>query len=115
MEAGTKIRASNQSLGADVAAGQDADALLNRLPQVLDLTQAQHLRDNMAALINEGPVFLDASAVERMSTPCAQVLLAAGRATELAGSAFQIIDASDVFLAALADLGLEAEFKNWVV
>ena len=113
MEAGTKIRTSNQGLGADVAPGQDAP--LNRLPQVLDLTQAQSLRDTVAALLNDGPVLLDASAVERMSTPCAQVLLAAGRATDLAGSPFRIINASEVFLAALADLGLETEFKNWVV
>jgi len=115
MEAGAKIRASSRSLGADVAPGQDADAPLNRLSQVLDLTQAQNLRDTVAALLNDGPVLLDASAVERMSTPCAQVLLAAGRAADLAGSSFQIIDASEVFRTALADLGLQTEFRNWVV
>jgi anti-anti-sigma regulatory factor len=86
-----------------------------KLPQVLDLTQAQNLRETMAARLNGEPLVLDASAVERMSTPCAQLLLAAGRAANLAGSPFQIIDASDVFRAALADLGLQAEFKNWMV
>jgi chemotaxis protein CheX len=42
-------------------------------------------------------------------------LLAAGRAADLASSAYQIINASDVFRTALADLGLEAEFSNWMV
>jgi anti-anti-sigma regulatory factor len=115
MEAATKISASNQSIGADVTPGQDSGAPLNRLPQVLDLTRAQDLRETMAAQLGDGSVLLDASAVERMSTPCVQVLLAVGRAADLAGSPFQIIDASDAFRAALADLGLQAEFKNWMV
>jgi anti-anti-sigma regulatory factor len=88
---------------------------LNKLPQVLDLTEAQSLRDTMAARLSDGPLVLDASAVERMSTPCAQVLLAAGRAADIAGSSFRIIDASEVFRTALADLGLQAEFNNWMV
>jgi len=111
MEVATKIGDSNEGFGADATPGAPS----NRLPQVLDLTQAQNLRDSMAARLGDGSVLLDASAVERMSTPCAQVLLAAGRAADLAGSRFQIFDASDVFLAALADLGLQVEFKNWVV
>jgi chemotaxis protein CheX len=114
MEAATKISAGSQGLGADVTPRQDSGDM-NRLPQVLDLTQAQNLRDTMVARLSDGPRILDASAVERMSTPCAQVLLAAGRAADLAGSAFQIINASDVFRTALADLGLEAEFNNWMV
>ena len=115
MEPAVKISASNQGLAADGSPGQESGAALNRLPQVLDLTQAQNLRDSMAARLGDGPLLLDASAVERMSTPCAQVLLAAGRAADLASSAYQIINASDVFRTALADLGLEAEFNNWMV
>jgi chemotaxis protein CheX len=115
MEAATEISASNYGLGADVASGQESGSELNRLPQVLDLTQAQNLRDTIAARLGDGPLVLDASAVERMSTPCTQVLLAAGRAADLAGSPFQIINVSDVFRTALADLGLQAEFKNWMV
>jgi chemotaxis protein CheX len=115
MEAAAKISASNQGLAADGSPGQESGAASNRLPQVLDLTQAQNLRDSMAARLSEGPLVLDASAVERMSTPCAQVLLAAGRAADLAGSPFHIINVSDVFRTALADLGLQAEFKNWMV
>ena len=115
MEAATKISASNQGLRADVAPGQGPGDCLNKLPQVLDLTQAQNLRDTMTALLSDGPLLLNASAVERMSTPCAQVLLAAGRSAGVAGTSFQIASPSDVFRAALADLGLQAEFMNWMV
>ena len=115
MEAASKISAGDQSLGADLTHGRDSDDAFNRLPQVLDLTQAQNLRDTMLARLSDGRLVLDASAVERMSTPCVQVLLATGRAADLVGSAFQIVNASDVFRTAIADLGLHAEFKNWMV
>jgi anti-anti-sigma regulatory factor len=81
---------------------------------VLDLARAAELRDDMIRLLAQGALVLDAGAVERMSTPSLQVLLAAGRAAEGAGSGFQIVNASEGFRAAVVDLGLEAEFKNWV-
>ncbi|NVN84911.1 MAG: STAS domain-containing protein [Rhodopseudomonas sp.] len=82
---------------------------------MLDLPQAKGLKDDLIRLLAEGAVVLDAGAVERMSTPSAQVLLAAGRAADAAGLEFQIVNASEVFQTALADLGLQAEFKNWVI
>jgi anti-anti-sigma regulatory factor len=84
------------------------------LPQVLDLTAAQDLRDSMIRLSTEHGILLDASGVERMSTPCIQVLLAAGRAVDISGKSFKIVRASDVFRTAIADLGLHAEFSNWM-
>ena len=108
----------------DVAANLDADAqgealsagsAASRLPQILDLTQAQVLRDSLVALISGGTPVLDASAVERMSTPCAQVLLASGRAAAAAGTPFKILNPSAAFQTAIADLGLQAEFCNWMV
>jgi chemotaxis protein CheX len=114
METAMKIDSADQGHGADVTPGRESDGGPNRLPQVLDFTQAQNLRDTMAALLRDGALVLDASAVERMSTPCAQVLLAAGRAAGSAGTSFEIRDASDVFRTALADLGLQTEFKNWM-
>jgi chemotaxis protein CheX len=84
------------------------------LPPILDLTQAQNLRDSMIRLCGERSVVLDASAVERMSTPCVQVLMAAGRAAEVSRNSFKIVSASAVFQTAIADLGLQAEFSNWM-
>jgi chemotaxis protein CheX len=84
------------------------------LPQILDLTEAQNLRDIMIRLSGEQDILLDAGGVERMSTPCVQVLLAAGRGAEISRKSFKIVNASDVFRTAIADLGLHAEFSNWM-
>jgi len=115
MEADSKTSTGDQNPGTELPCGLQRDEVSNRLPQLLDITQAQTLRDLVTARLGNGALVLDAGAVERMSTPCVQVLLAAGRAADLAGSAFQIINASDVFRTALADLGLQTEFSNWVV
>lgn len=115
MEAARNIDGGSRGLCGDVAPGRELSPSPSILPSVLDLTGAQSLRDTLVALLGNGSVLLDASAVERMSTPCAQVLLAAARAADLAGSSFQLVSASDVFRAALADLGLQAEFKKWMV
>jgi hypothetical protein len=49
-----------------------------------------------------------------MSTPCAQILLAAARAAQAARKPFKIRNGSETFRTAIADLGLEAEFSNWI-
>ncbi len=94
------------------ADGQQATA--HALPQMLDLTQAVQLRDEMIRLVNAGDVALDASGVERMSTPCVQILLAAGRGARAANRSFKITQASELFKTAIADLGLRNEFENWM-
>ena len=114
MEAATKTGASDQAPGEESFSGQESPGAVNTLPAVLDLTEAQNLRDTMAAMLGNRPLLLDASAVERMSTPCSQVLLAAGRAADRAGLPFRINGASEVFKTALADLGLQSEFKKWM-
>lgn len=84
-------------------------------PATLDLTAARDLRERLTTMLAGSGVALDMSAVERMSTPCMQVLLAAGRSADAAKVSFQIVDASDAFRAAVADLGLETQFSNWMV
>jgi chemotaxis protein CheX len=96
---------------AAVMISRDAFAL----PAILDITKAQELRGHMVERLNCGAVLVDASAVDRVSTPCIQVLLAAARSADLAGTSFGIANASEALRAALADLGLQAEFKNWMV
>ncbi len=99
------------------AKGEGAAAALPApmiLPDVLDLPAAQPLRDRLAQSIGGGAVEVDAATVERMSTPCAQVLLAAARAADAASTTFKIVNCSDAFRMALADLGLAAEFAKWM-
>jgi chemotaxis protein CheX len=84
------------------------------LPATLDLTAARDVRERLVAMLSGSGVVLDMSSVDRMSTPCMQVLLAAGRSADAAKVPFQIVDASDAFRAAVADLGLETQFSNWM-
>jgi chemotaxis protein CheX len=109
------MTSQTEAAGTDDKASPSAGACEpHALPQMLDLTQAQNLRDSMIRLSGEHGVLLDASGVERMSTPCVQVLLAAGRGAEISGKSFKIVRASDAFRTAIADLGLHAEFSNWM-
>lgn len=85
------------------------------LSPVLDLANAQTLFESLKSIGDDQPVTLDASAVERMSTPCVQILLAKARAVTAQGSSFRIVSASPAFVTALSDIGLEPEFKNWML
>jgi chemotaxis protein CheX len=98
----------------DSAADLAGAGAVHLLPQMLDLVQANHLRDDMMRLVDMDSILLDAGAVERMSTPCAQILLAAARAAQAARKTFKIRNGSETFRMAIADLGLEAEFSNWI-
>ena len=91
--------------GSDAMPAKSPDHAVSALPPALDITQAHRLRDNILALLGQQSISLDASDVERMSTPCAQVLLAAGRSAAAGGVPYRILNASAVFRSALADLG----------
>lgn len=76
------------------------------LPASLDLTGAEALRDALRAGLQEGALRLDGAAVERVSTPCLQVLAAAVASARGAGIDFRLASASPVLRAAIADLDL---------
>jgi anti-anti-sigma regulatory factor len=101
-------RRSAETEGGDGIAGRLGSF---SLPPTLGFAEARALRDSIAAMLGDkAGVDLEASSVERMSTPCAQVLLAAGRSAAAVGG-FRIVNASEAFCTALADLGLQAEFR----
>ncbi|HEY0330882.1 MAG TPA: STAS domain-containing protein [Rhodopseudomonas sp.] len=106
-------QATNHDAGAEQQSGSAGDAA-GVLPAVMGLTQAVALRDSLAVQLNRPAVILNAAAIERMSTPCVQLLLSAGRQADSAGRSFQIVEASAVFRTAVADLGLQSEFAKWM-
>lgn len=84
------------------------------LGPVLDIRAAAALREGLQKAVKRGkPVIVDAAQVDRLSTPCIQVLLAAGKGAE--GNACRIVlaQASDAFVAAFSDLGLFANLMSW--
>jgi two-component system chemotaxis response regulator CheY len=75
------------------------------LPATLDLAAAEGLLESVRQRVSdERPLFIDASAVEMLTLPCAQVILAA----RWSHGGVTIKNPSTAFTAALEDLGI-----NW--
>jgi chemotaxis protein CheX len=98
--------------GGEAASCGDRHSL--PLPRMLDLLYAKGLRDTLLTRLAVGDLILDATAVEWLSTPCAQVLLAAGRAATATGVRFLIDRPSQAFRQALSEFGLDGEFRQWM-
>lgn len=74
----------------------------------MSVQHAPALLESLQALRGE-PVDLDASGVIAVSTPCLQVLLAAGEDWRDTGHSLRIIDPSTDFLMALDHLGISLD------
>lgn len=84
------------------------------LPAAMDLTIAAALRDAALERIGSpGDLILIAAVVERVTTPCIQVLLAAQRSLEENGCALRLVDDNGVLQRAFADLGLDVQYNRW--
>jgi anti-anti-sigma regulatory factor len=84
------------------------------LGPVLDIRAAAALRDGLQKALKRGkPVIVDAAQVDRVSTPCIQVLLAAGKSAEGGACRIVLAQASDAFVTAFSDLGLFAKLMSW--
>ena len=84
------------------------------LGPVLDIRAAASLREGLQKALKRGkPVIVDAAQVDRLSTPCIQVLLAAGKSAEGGAGRIILAQASDAFVAAFSDLGLFANLMSW--
>ena len=76
------------------------------LAPVLDLIQADSLKAQLLEAFAQGaPVMLDAGAVQRVSSPCLQILVAASRRGAV------LVDPSLPLREAAADLDLAAELS----
>lgn len=78
----------------------------SQLPATLDLAAAEPLARALEAQLAAGALQIDGSAVERVATPCLQVLAATAVSARRRGQAFTVRRPSDVLQAAIADLGL---------
>ncbi len=93
---------------ATLAASEPVDSAL-RLPSSLDLTRADALQGDLLARTGRAaPLVIDGRAVERVSTPCLQLLVAAAAGARAHGLAFELMAASDVLDGAARELGLAA-------
>ena len=84
------------------------------LGSALDMRQADRLKQALEQALVKGRVIkVDASLVERLSTACVQILIAATAAMEKAGIAFTLLRPSEVFVESFNDLGLRPVLMQW--
>lgn len=99
----------------DIAVTEMAEATRIMLPPILDMLAAEGLAAVLTAGIHGGKgLAIDAQAVERLSTPCLQALLAADKTCRDGGMAFGMTACSPAFRAAMADFGLAAVLSAWM-
>ncbi|MBL8669606.1 MAG: STAS domain-containing protein [Alphaproteobacteria bacterium] len=85
-----------------------------RLAPVNDVVAAPALKRALLELSKAGRrIAIDAEGVERITTPCVQVLLAARRALASAGHELLVGPSSPAFRLAFDDLGLSEELQLW--
>lgn len=85
------------------------------LPSVLDLPVASELRDTLLDVLSQdtgSEVVLKGAGVERASTACVQVILAASAAFTAAARRLEMDSASDALAATFRHLGLAADLEK---
>lgn len=96
----------------DLKTNEDGAEL--ELPSVLDMRAAEPLKTKLLeALALQQPLAIKADAVDRMSTPCIQVLIAAATAMQGTEMPFKLTGPSDAFIDAFNELGLFPVLKQW--
>jgi len=104
-----KLRKPDESPGDHIAAdGAVALAAAADMEAACELAEA--LR---GALERQMPVVIDATAVEDMSTPCAQALVSAATSFAAANVTLVFRQPSDAFIAAFNRIGLYAAMMQW--
>ena len=82
------------------------------LPAVIDLDALDGIRDGLIDAIEEGPVTVTANAVERVSTNALFMLISAAETARRNHFDFAIEQPSAALTAAIARLGLDAQFSE---
>ena len=103
---------AGDQLRADASGDRPVSAMA--LPRALDLAFADELLAGILARAGDRTLTLDGSDVDYVSTPCVQILLAAGRKRNATNCSFLVRHASDAFRRAVDDFGLQPEFSKWM-
>ena len=82
------------------------------LPEVIDLDAIDGIRDVLMEALEEGPVTVQAGAVERVSTNALLLLVSAAETARRHHFEFAIEAPSAAMCAAIERLGLEARFSG---
>lgn len=98
----------------DLCLVDNGDGSQITLPSVLDLRAAEPLKTVFEEAIAGGrPLTVDAEAVDRLSTPCIQVLIAAEAGMKATKQPFKLAKPSDAFIENFNDLGIYSLLSKW--
>lgn len=82
------------------------------LPAVVDLDAIDRVRDTLSDAVEQGPVVVAGSAVERVSTNALFMLISAAETARRNNFPFEISAASGPMLSAIERLGLRERFAG---
>lgn len=84
-----------------------------KLGAVMNIAHAEKMSLGVKKyMANSNKRIFDASEVERITTPCLQLLLSIAKLSKEDGVEFQVKSPSDVFSKAVEDLGMSNELNN---
>ncbi|MBX3454589.1 STAS domain-containing protein [Ferrovibrio sp.] len=88
-----------------------------KLAATMDIRAAEPLLNSVQEALSAGggKIVIEASSVDRLSTPCVQVLIGALQHMEQNGIPFVLKSPSDAFVTAFDDLGLFSYLMKWPV
>jgi anti-anti-sigma regulatory factor len=101
-------------MGERALVAQAADSRIVALPAIVDLDALDLVRDGLIDAVEQGPVMVDASQVERVSTNALFMLISAAETAKRNGMSFGISGASAPMEAAIERLGLAGAFTDLV-
>lgn len=84
------------------------------LPAIVDLDALESVRDDVMEALEQGPVHVDATAVERVATNALLLFISASETAKRNGFDFKISAVSDPMQAAITRLGMSDAFSNMV-
>ena len=101
---GSKAKASSEKKVKNIA-----------LPAYLDISQAEDFLGDIKKTVGKKPDFkileIDASEVERITTPCVQILIALKKTLQKQNIELKINNFNDIFESSLDDLGFNQDLK----
>jgi len=93
---------------------QTVEKLNFTLSRELDLLAAEALKNDLLKLLHaDGDLLVDGSEVERVSTPCIEVLVAAAAAFGEGGRSFEISEPSPPLCESFEAVGLADRIELW--
>ncbi len=111
-----KVKKKKKVKSSQTSSPQPKAASSLKLREVLDISYAERFRKELMEYFEKSAkqgVQLDASSVNRITTPCVQILLSLAKSCGLAKVNFKLSSPSEAFTRAFSDLGLTNELTSW--